>query len=77
MICPECRIEGLRSTVNSGMSMTTGMGYTSFWDEDGVHHVHDPNTTTTSYLCSNGHEWGESKIRPCQAPDCDYGKEST
>lgn len=74
MICAECREEGERSTVSLGETTTTDVAYSPFWDEDGVRHVHDPNEITTSYLCSNGHEWSESEITLCQVVGCGYGR---
>lgn len=59
MICEECKKEGKKSQVNEGPSMTTCMGFSPYYDEDGKHHSHDPNTSTVSFSCSNGHSWVE------------------
>ena len=75
MICPECKAQGLRSTVHSGGGSITLMGFSPYWDEDGVYHSHDPNQVSVSYHCSGGHSWGESKLRACPAPGCDYGED--
>lgn len=53
--CPVCRRGGKRSTVTVGISWTTAMGTMAYYDEDGKYHYFNPNTTTTSYECSNGH----------------------
>jgi len=57
MKCPECEKLGLRSKVFVGQATRTLMGYTSYYDEDGKFHNNNPNKTTTSYTCSNGHAW--------------------
>lgn len=74
MKCPECEKEGQRSTVFSGGGTVTLMSYTPFWDEDGVYHVHDPNTHGTNLSCSRGHKWSLRRLAPCGAPGCNYGK---
>lgn len=35
----------------------TLLNCTPFYDEQGRHHYHDSNTTTSGYECSNGHNW--------------------
>lgn len=67
MKCPECAKEGKRSRVSVGMSSTTCMGFQAYYDEDGLYHCHDPNITTTSYSCSEGHSWSEGSKHECQA----------
>lgn len=57
MKCNQCEIESKKSTIQIGMSFTTAMMWHSYYDENGNLHNHDPNTTTTEYKCSNGHEW--------------------
>ena len=61
MKCPECQAEGIRSCVNVGRSMTTLMGWSPYYDEDGNYHSDNPNITTTEYSCSNGHKWTERR----------------
>ncbi len=65
MICPECKKEGLKSTVYPGVGMTTAMYFSPFYDEEGNYHDHDANTTTTDYSCSNGHKWIEKTTGSC------------
>jgi len=36
-----------------------------FYDEEGKYHDHDPNSSSTSYSCSNGHTWAESSRSSC------------
>ena len=59
MRCPECEQAGARHSVYEGISSRTAMmGSPAYWDENGHYHsAHDPNSTTTSYRCSNGHTW--------------------
>lgn len=71
MICPSCLSEGKKSLVYPGMASTTLMYCAPFYDEDGKYHHHDANTTTSSYRCSNGHEWAESSGGSCW---CGWGK---
>lgn len=72
MKCRKCVNEGLKSILHSGECTTTLMGFSPYWDEDGNEHVHNPNRTTQSYSCSNGHRYIELSNRPC--PTCDKGK---
>lgn len=70
MKCPVCVSEGRRSTVQVGISTATLMSGSTYYDEDGRYHNHDPNYTTTGYSCSNGHEWTGTS----DAPKCWCGK---
>lgn len=65
MKCPECVKAGQTSRVTVGMSTSTLMSGSSFYDENGDYHSHDPNTTETDYACSNGHQWQESTRSKC------------
>ena len=65
MKCPQCVELGLKSTISVGVSMTTCMYFSPFYDEEGRYHNHDKNTTTTQMKCSNGHEWAESTQPKC------------
>jgi hypothetical protein len=57
IICKECVKQGLKSRVYVGISTQTAMMGSSYYDESGNFHYHNPNTTTTNYKCSNGHEF--------------------
>lgn len=72
MKCPECVEANERSRVYSQGTFFYAMGVSRFWDEDGERHVHDPNHPTTSYKCSNGHYWSETKRNRCPTPEYDY-----
>ena len=65
VICQECEKAGKASRVYPGVSMTTDMYFRPYYDEDGRLHDHDGNTSTTSYSCSNGHEWSKSRTGRC------------
>lgn len=65
MICPTCKEAGEKSTVYPGMSTSTCLFCQPFYDEDGKYHDHDRNIVSTSYSCSNGHNWGVSTPRTC------------
>lgn len=73
MFCPVCQEQGLKSKVfASGGGRTTLMGFTPYYDEEGNYHSHNPNTTTRSYKCSEGHVWEVRSTQGCPNPDCDY-----
>ena len=62
-ICAECEKDGKQYQVFAPMGgMTTCMAYTpGYWDESGKYVENkDPNITTYTYECSNGHSWSET-----------------
>ena len=63
--CPGCQQLGQRSRVTATSSTTTLLGVHAFWDEDGCRHRHDPNRTTTTFTCSQGHDWAETERPRC------------
>ncbi len=76
MICPICKKNNEKSTVNDNGGMSTLMGFITTYDEEGNEHHHDRNRITTHYSCSNGHTFkGMRKGSPCPSyPDnCDFG----
>jgi hypothetical protein len=73
MICPECKAAGLTSRVFPLGAMTTLMGSATYYDEHGQFHDHDPNTTTSSYECSNGHKWYSERRHTCW---CGWGEDN-
>lgn len=74
MKCPECVRLGLKSTLHGGDSVfTTCGGWSSYYDEDGRYHNHDPNWSSTTMRCSNGHLVSLKTRNKCRA--CDYGGE--
>lgn len=63
-ICKECKKEGKEYRVNEPLyGTTTLMGISpGYWDEDGKYHEpYNPNITTYTYNCSNGHEWSSTQ----------------
>ena len=73
MKCEKCVEAGQKSRVNSHGGMSTLMGYSPYYDEDGVYHRHDGNRKTNHYSCSNGHHWVEVGTKACPAEGCDFG----
>jgi hypothetical protein len=71
MICQKCQEEGLKSRVQDLGGTSTLLGYSSYYDEDGKRHSHDPNTLTNYYKCSNGHEFYVTSKSRCS--NCNYG----
>lgn len=65
MICKTCQAEGKKSYVYNRGGSGTLLMWNAFYDEEGKHHVHDPNTTTYGYECSNGHTWSEEEKHGC------------
>jgi len=59
MKCPTCVEKEKRSKVFIGLSTTTLVMPVQYYDEDGNYQSANPNTTTTHYTCSNGHDWIE------------------
>jgi len=74
MKCSECEESNQVSKVYMQGGSTTLMAYTTYWDEEGIYHDHDPNTHTRSYTCSNGHSWTIKRINPCPAEGCTHGE---
>lgn len=74
MRCPTCKENGEKSRVFPGPTTTTLMSRNVYYDGDGNYHSHDPNTKTTKYTCSNGHEWTEEITPKC--PTCDPEEEA-
>ena len=74
MKCPKCVELALKSILyTSGGCITTGMCPESYYDEDGKRHWHDPNGSTSTYECSNGHQVSVTTHDPCGS--CDYNKD--
>ncbi len=69
VICPQCKIEGLNSTVVfvpiTCMTMEVKYDY-SYYDESGKYHDH--NHHITKYKCSNNHEYTHKSH--CEFGDC-------
>lgn len=68
MKCPECVKEGKKSRITQDvtrLTFTTDVYCAPYWDEEGNRHIHDLNTTTTSYECSKGHKWTGSAGSSC------------
>ena len=60
MKCEQCTKEGKKSTINVPLSGVTTLMCPApdYYDEEGeLHRGHNPNTTTTEWSCSNGHNW--------------------
>lgn len=65
MICEQCKQDGKTSRVSRGLTYVTAMGYDQYYDENGKEHFHDPNKRTTSFACSNGHQFEITRIPKC------------
>jgi len=66
-ICPICKKEAKTSTVQVGYSTGTLLANMPYYDEKGVlRGTEDPNTYTTRYRCSRGHEF----LQTCGSSKC-------
>lgn len=45
--------------------ITTDMGVSAHYDDEGRLHYHDPNHSASFYLCRNGHEFGVPRRNTC------------
>lgn len=69
MRCKICVEQGLKSTFYPGTAHSTLLGGDfNYYDSDGNYHMHDPNTITQEFSCSNGHRYLESRKQKC--PTC-------
>jgi len=57
LICHDCANSGMKSTVTMGHGSITTAYCPPFHDENGSLHTHDSNVSSTTYSCSNGHQW--------------------
>lgn len=69
MKCPSCALSQQRSKVYSRGVISTLWGYTPYYDENGVYHIHDGNTVRWEYQCSNSHRWVLIGHNECPAND--------
>lgn len=71
MKCEKCVEEGRKSRIyEPGGGATTLAYYAPYYDEEGTRHIHDGNTTTSEWSCSNGHKWSFRTRSGC--PQGDY-----
>lgn len=77
MICPVCKDQNRTSTVISGGTEMTCVGFFPYHDAQGVLHVHNPNKHTTLYSCSNGHKFVHSYYADCPSCGATAGIERT
>lgn len=73
MKCKQCEVEAKTSVIYRGLAVSTLMAGQEFYDEEGRWHNHDPNITTQSYRCSQGHSWSEDRRSKCRACSADTG----
>lgn len=71
--CPKC---GAPVVTRSDVGRKTLMSVQRGYDDDGNKHTHDPNWTTTTMECENGHTIERSTRRSCPVRTCDFGGES-
>ncbi len=74
MICPACKEAGLKSSVYQGAGFDTGLSQETFWDENGMAHIHRFGSSSRAYSCTKGHRWARFASTKCPAPECDFGK---
>ena len=70
--CPVCEAEGKVSRLHVGVSSSTLLAWSPYYDEQGRSVNNDPNTLTTEYWCSEGHRFtaksrqGHVTVEPAQ-----------
>ena len=75
MKCPACVEEGKVSRwYPPEWWSSTSMGFSTYYDEEGRYHSHDPNSSWSSASCSNGHRFFVQQGNRCS--NCDYGDAS-
>jgi len=68
--CSCCIEDKEKSKVYPGGCSSTLMARSSYYDEEGCLHYHDPNYTTCYYSCSRGHKWSQILPKsPCLCGD--------
>ncbi len=62
MKCPECIKEGKRSEVTEGFTSSFSQHQPNIWNEEDnlIIKEHTKIVTSTTYYCSNNHEWSET-----------------
>lgn len=68
--CPDCQVGHWDSAVVVRNKYTSTMMVTTFYDIADAYHVHDPNITTTWFVCSRNHQWGIQETNTCPNPGC-------
>jgi hypothetical protein len=76
MMCHYCVAEGEKSVLYAPTSgISTAMGWSPYYDEEGKYHFHDMNSLTAEYHCSRGHRYVETLQKRC--PNCDWSSGET
>jgi hypothetical protein len=71
IICPLCWENNQTSTIRLAGGRITQRGINSYYDEEGLHHIHDGNVGRGKWNCSNKHQGEYFKYTKC--PTCNYG----
>jgi hypothetical protein len=75
VIRPKCKEDGLKSYIyGKGGGTTTLIGFTPYYDEEGVYHIHDANKHELYFECSNDHKFRTINSGKC--PNCSFGHDS-
>lgn len=66
MKCKECVDAGLESILEVKQGwMSHAMCGLNYFDKEGREHIHDPNHPWRVLVCSNGHEFVETRKNTC------------
>ena len=71
MICPACHAKNKQAQVYSLGKTFTDRGFVPSGPDDGIPHLHDPNSSTESFECNNGHRFRVETFVRCTR--CDHG----
>lgn len=75
LFCPHCAANNQNSTVQDNGISETLMAVTTYYDEKGHYHSHNPNRRSHSFKCSNGHCFNVLEpTRACPAEECTWPK---
>ncbi len=66
MTCPTCGERGRQHLIARS---DTFLESTSFVDDEGRLHKHDPNALRITYTCPNDHRWTQQDVRRCPFGD--------
>lgn len=76
MRCPICKAEGREHRLSEKKVSPTILNREStvdiFYDEQDRKHIHDRETRTFVYICSNGHYFRHDMMSRCPQMGCDW-----
>ena len=68
--CEKCNETDVVPKIFNLGTVRTLLDVKAFYDKGANYHLHDPNRDTTTYRCSNDHDWTECSVRSRYCPSC-------